>query len=301
MIQRVKRLLCFLFFLILSLHPLAYSAQNWQIIKGDHFIINFTKDKKFAQEVLSKSDEYYRKIAENFGFSRYSNFWTWENRARIFIYPDHSSYIEATGQPQWSDGVADYKNKQISTYNGNEKFSVTILPHEIAHLIFRDFVGFIGDIPAWLDEGVAQSADEEDYEKAKTKAVELYEKSSLITLSDLTSIDIKEKAKFTSVFDIRMKDNDPGILILNPEQMLMVYYVESASIVGFLRERYGPNRFKDFCSELREGKTVEEALRKAYPVDCPNIKALEQKWRQYLSEQEKTSKEKEEEKEGEDE
>jgi hypothetical protein len=43
---------CLLVFFVL---PSTATALFWQTIKGDHFIINFTDDKNFAQEALLKA------------------------------------------------------------------------------------------------------------------------------------------------------------------------------------------------------------------------------------------------------
>ncbi|MCM8796248.1 MAG: hypothetical protein NC928_06165, partial [Candidatus Omnitrophica bacterium] len=119
-------------------------TQEWQELKGEHFLVYFTQDKKFAQEVLNKAEVYYQRIASELGYPRYSEFWLWDKRVKIYIYPDHTSFLQATQQPQWSYGMADYKNKQIISFLWSKGFLESLLPHEIAHLIFRDFVGFKG-------------------------------------------------------------------------------------------------------------------------------------------------------------
>ena len=88
-------------------------AQEWNELKGDHFIIlDYSKEQSDAKHVLDKAEKDYRRIAEDLGYVRRSEFWTWSNRVKIYIYPDHSSYIEASGQPVWSQAVADYSKKE---------------------------------------------------------------------------------------------------------------------------------------------------------------------------------------------
>ncbi len=268
---------------VLAIFPSVCLALFWQQVKGDHFIVNFTDDKQFAQDVLARSEVYYDKIADSLGYPRYSDFWTWNKRVDIFIYPDHTSYLQATGQMEWTDGKADYKHKQISIYAGNPKFLETILPHEIAHLIFRDFIGFKGDVPLWLDEGVATSAQEETLADIKKRVKELYNRSALMTLDDLMTVDFKTSSKSSTFHRILMKDNSKGFLLLEPSNFIAVFYAQATSLVSFLKEQYGTDRFTDFCRELRDGKNVDEALKKAYPEECPGVKELEKKWREFLS------------------
>ena len=47
-------------------------------------------------------------------------------------------------------------------------------------------------------------------------------------------------------------------------------------------EKFGSNAFSGFCRELRDGKTVEEALSLAYPLQIHNLQEFEDGWREYL-------------------
>ena len=98
------------------------AAQEWQELKGEHFIIYFGQDRNFASNALRKAEANYERIATDLGYARSSNFWTWSNRVKIYIYPDQKSYVTHTGQPEWSYGMADYDNKQILGCSGNQDF-----------------------------------------------------------------------------------------------------------------------------------------------------------------------------------
>jgi hypothetical protein len=272
-----------LFLLWFFCNPSVSSALYWQELKGDHFIIKYTDNKKYAQEVITKSECHYTRIADRLGYARYTDFWTWNNRVVIYIYPDHTSYLQSTGQMEWSEARADYRKKEISMYMGNQIFLETVLPHEIAHLIFRDFVGFKGEVPLWLDEGVAISRQEEATTTFKKQIKELYDRSALLTLKDMTTLDFKNESSKTSFHHVLMKDNSKGYVLMQPNDFIAVFYAESASIVNFLIENYGLDRFTEFCRQLRDGKKLDEALRKTYTQEIPDIDHLEKKWREYIS------------------
>lgn len=268
---------------VLLLFNLAF-AQDWQELKGEHFLVYFTQDEKFAREALDKAEVYYRNIATDLGYPRYSEFWTWEKRVKIYIHPDRASFLKATGQPDWSEGMADYKNKQLVSYIWSSGFLESLLPHEIAHLVFRDFVGFTGQIPLWLDEGVAQWEEEEKRKKIKSSAKNLFENDGLLLIDDIMKLDIQNLKDKQGLF-IRptiTKDNTEGVLFLSVNNLIDNYYIQAASLVGFLIEKYGSVSFSNFCRELRDGKTVTEALKIAYPGYIKDLKELEYKWRQYL-------------------
>ncbi len=252
-------------FLILAMVMgcLAFSlqAQDWQELKGDHFIIYFVQDEKFASEVLSKSEKYYRDIASDLGYQRYSSFWTWDNRAKIYIYPDKESFLAASGQQGWSEGMADYTTKSISSYAWHEGFTDALLPHEITHLIFRDYVGFKGEIPLWLDEGVAQWMEPRKREVVKAAVGELLGQGKLFSVAALLKMDVRQ-----------VQDAD----------LARTFYIQAMSLVEFLITEYSADQFISFCRQLRDGKSFEEALRFSYPTSIRTVSDLEAEWRSYI-------------------
>lgn len=281
----MKKFKVFFYSLLVILWTINVFAEAWKEFKSEHFIVYFTGKDNFAKDVLHKAEKYYRNIAIELGYSRYSDFWSWDNRVKIYVYPDRETYLKKTKQICWSHGMADYHEKSISSYERSKDFTLSVLPHEIAHLIFRDFVGFKGEIPLWLDEGVAQWAEEARREQFKTALKQLYEKDALLLLSDLMKLDVRRFSE--SRLYIRptvTKDGDAGVVFLSLDQFVATYYLEGVGLVGFLIEKYGSNRFADFCRQLRDGKTINGALKGAYPNHIKNIEDLEKKWREHLKE-----------------
>lgn len=264
--------------------PRPSHAESWQELSGEHFIVYHRGEDKFAKDVLDKAEVYYERIASDLGYPRYSEFWTWDRRVKIYIHPDHASYIKATGQPQWSKGMADYTNKQIVSFVWSQGFLDSLLPHEVAHLIFRDFVGFKGETPLWLDEGIAQWEEAAKRDALKFLARQFYEKDSLLSLQDMMTWDIKALTDPKRVY-IRptiTKDGEKGILFLSSKSFVDTYYLQAASIVGFLMEKQGSSNFAEFCRQLRDGKSMDEALSFAYPTSTRSVSELEDQWRRYL-------------------
>ena len=271
-------------FLMFNLAPNA-QAQQWKEMGSEHFICYFNGDEAFIKDVLSKSEVYYGQIALDLGYPRYSEFWTYEKRVKIYIYPDHASFIKATGQPKWSHGMADYSNKEIVGYLWSEEFIDSILPHEMAHLVFRDFVGFAGEIPLWLDEGVAQHAETARQDRFKSFIKQLYDEDKLLSIDDLMHLDVRKLKEIDRIY-VRVTRNKEGkatALFLSTDSLISNYYAVSVSVVGFLIDKYGSGRFSNFCRELRDGKIVEDALKVAYAPNLNDLNELEAKWREYLA------------------
>lgn len=250
-----------IFYLQWSIHTVC-AQEQWQELKSEHFIVYYEEgaSKKFAEEVASKSETYYKSIASELGYQRYSGFWTWENRVKIYIYPNKESFLNATGQNRWSEGMADYTHKAILSYAWHEGFLDALLPHEMTHLIFRDFVGFKGEVPLWMDEGVAQWMEPRKRELLVPAMRNLIQQNNILSLKQMMRLDVRQV-------------KDP--------QLVQAFYVEAASLVGFLIRNYGPSNFILFCRQLRDGKDVEEALAFTYSTTVRDIDKLEEKWLAY--------------------
>ncbi len=279
--------LCVLASLYLSFPPAEASQRNWQELKSEHFVIYFTDNANFAKGVLDKSEDYYKRIAGELGYVRYSDFWTWENRARIYLYPDHRSFIKETNQPDWSQGMADYRGKKIISYTWSRGFLESLLPHEMAHLIFRDFVGFRGEIPLWLDEGIAQWAESFKRDYVKTLAKQAYKDNLILPLKEMMILDVRKIKADSKVYvtPVITNDNVKGVMFLSGDRLVNAYYLQAVSLVDFLITRFGSGGFIDFCRQLRDEKSLDEALRFAYPMHIRSLDELENEWKKYLAEE----------------
>jgi hypothetical protein len=279
-----KKLKLFLFIFLSVLCLAADNIEDWHEKKSEHFIVYFTQDDKFAQEILDAAEKEYRRIAYDLGYARYSEFWTWDKRVKIYIYPDRESFLKTTGQPAWSEGMADYTNKQIVSYVWGKGFIESLLPHEITHLVFRDFVGFKGEIPLWLDEGVAQWEEEAKRKEVKNLIQRYFQEDNLLLVSDIMKLNITHLKNKPGVLirATRTKEGKDGVLFLSANNLVEIYYIQSVSLIGYLIEKFGAQAFSGFCRELRDGKSVEEALKISYPLHIRTIQEFEDGWREYL-------------------
>jgi hypothetical protein len=247
--------------LMLGMCACAASAQPWKEEKGDHFIVFYVNDAARPKEIIRKAEFHYNKVASDLGYARHSKFWQWDNRVKIYIHPTKEAFQQATGQPAWSHGMASYLEKSIHSIEGGERFLDAILPHEIAHLVFRDFIGFRNEVPLWMDEGVAQWQEDDKRRDALNTMPELVASSEIFTLSTLMTHDIR-------------LEPDP--------RRVAIFYTQSISLIDFLVKTFGASSFTDFCRELRDGKPLEDALRSAYPHSLRSIEDLEDRWRKYV-------------------
>jgi hypothetical protein len=258
---------------LLSFAPVVMAQESpFQEMTSKHFLAQFTLDDErgLARQVLDRAEMYYDKVARDIGYSRYQNFWTWESRVKIVIYPDQVSFARFTGQPAWSKGYASrdsqlFRERAIVTYNGQPDLLEEVLPHEIAHLMFWDHLGFNNrSAPLWFEEGVAQL--EEPATRAKVQEA-------------LKGVVRAEKhIPFFTLMAARPED-------LKGNLNLSLFYAESLSVVVFLIEKYGQDAFYRLSKELRDGKDFNEAFVRAYSGIFDSFASAEGRWRSYLLEQ----------------
>lgn len=251
------------FLIITSLFFGVLQAQEnakWNIEKSTHFIVYYKHAQKtFVDELIMQAENYYNRIADDLGFRRF-NFWLWENRAKIYIYDDREDFHTSTGFVSWSAGLAITKAKTIHTYPYAKGFFETILPHELGHIIFREFVGFDNLlVPIWLDEGVASSLEE--------GRAALSGKIIKPAIADGTFIPIKNLAKF-----------NPQLTQENKK--INLFYAESISIVNYLIKEFGKDNFIIFCQRIRDGKNLVESIRLTY--DFNNLDELNISWKKFV-------------------
>jgi len=254
-----------LFFIITTLVLICTvaQAQDWEVIKSEHFLVYHLDDKDFAKSVSKRAEKYYDKIASDLGYVRHDKFWLWENRAKIYIYRSHEEFISGEGIPrEWATGVARYDSKTIASYRTSGEFMDTLLPHELTHLIFRDFVGFKGKIPLWIDEGVAQWEEKFKKEQAIGIVKALIREGNFIPIGKLMKMDVRQEADFN---------------------LARGFYAQAITLVGYLIEKYGGTKFTHFCRQLRDGKSVDEALSFVYTNSIGNTGELEEKWVEYYA------------------
>jgi len=251
--------LFFLFILILAypFHTFAQvSTSFWQTKKSQHFIINYqnaTLD--YVDNLIYNAEKYYNDIVDELGFRRF-DFWTWDNRAKIYLYSSSTDYLDDTGRMAWSGAMVNVKKRTIKTFINQESFFESILPHEMAHIIFREFIGMNTPLPLWLEEGVACSQEKVQLSERLQFARNLVKSNMYIPLEKLSGI------------------IDYNLVMPN------VLYSESASLVTFLLQNYGKESFLDFSRTLRDNKSWIEALKDAYRFN--DLKDMEEEWKEFM-------------------
>ena len=243
-------------FLFLPFVACASEGGGWRESKSEHFEVFYNKAPDyFVKSVIREAEAIYRRTTYSLGFTR-SKGWIAGDQVRIYIFDGSKEYSRASGLP-WSGASVSVAQRTIKTFPSANGFFDSTLPHELGHIVFRDFVGFNADIPLWLDEGVA-----------------VYQEQSGRLGADQAVRAALKSGKFIPLGDLGQTRIDRSF----PNGRIKLAYAESASVVAYLIDHGETYRFVRFCRELKDGRRFDWALNKAY-MKFKNISDLEQAWK----------------------
>lgn len=227
-----------------------------------HFVI-YCNDETLSNEIATKVEQYYE-IPTDLGLGEGGKFWM-KDKVYIYIYDTPQQFSQFTGRECLSSsGYSDFKRRSIYTYKDVNHLIEAVIPHELTHLIFADFMEFSPNYPAWVSEGLAMY-EESKYCKAYIdnyqKILDQMKRGAYFSVDVLTKIDISKETKL---------------------ELIQFWYVESMSLVIYLIDAYGRGKFYLFCKNLKEGMELNKALENAYSPDMKGVSELTERWLNYI-------------------
>ena len=258
------RIISILVFLICNISLIEAKEISLKELRSEHFIIKYQRGVStgYIYKIKHEAEYDYRYITQEFHLIR-GNFWTWENRARIFIAASRQSFLKNFPCYKWSQACVDYRKKSIWTYAGQKGFFDT-LRHEMTHIIFREYIGY-RNFPLWLDEGMAVYMEQSPYPLQVRRSINYMRKA--IRLGRYFSFN-------------KMAVVDVNYLNSLSESKIDLFYQQAFSMIYFLIKRYGRDNFAEFLRGLKGGKGLMEALTSAYP-EISTMNNFQKRWKKF--------------------
>jgi hypothetical protein len=174
----------------------------------------------------------------------------------LYIYADTQDMRDAVlYEPGWTGGLAypDHNIVIIGIEPSQIDWGKRTEAHELTHVLVGHLTfSCLGDVPTWLNEGLAV------YGEGGPEASGLAQFNDAVTKDTLISV-----RSLSGGFS-----EDPAKADLS--------YSESYSLVNFLVKQYGQDKMTALLKMLRDGSTVDEALKAVYGFD---IEGFEDAWR----------------------
>lgn len=174
----------------------------------------------------------------------------------IYVYEkvsDLQSGLRLGGR-EWVGGHADPRLGVVMVYGTADPLDLlrleSDLSHELTHVMVYQIVGpGYGTMPVWLDEGLAINAE------PQPSPIYADSLNTAIQADSLESIQI-----MCTSFGI-----DPNRAILA--------YAESASLVRYLQDRFGPQTLQELLAAYREGASCEGGVQRVLNLSLPELQA----------------------------
>ena len=219
-------------------------------------------DKSFAQELMATAQQALNRLGEDTGAYL-------EKPARIYIYANAQDLKGAMIYPQeWTGGAAftRFGTIVIGIAPDSLPWGKRAITHELTHLVIHQMtLNPYGDLPNWLDEGLAMYAEGmlgPEYTSRLHKAIA---EDSLISVRSLSS-------PFSAY-----------------AEQSYLSYAQSYSLVGFLISNYGRDKMLELLNTFSEGSSYDGALEKVYGFDMDGLDTL---WQDYVTKQYQPTEEK---------
>jgi hypothetical protein len=180
----------------------------------------------------------------------------------IYIYADTFDLQEAIlYEPSWTGGQAfpDQNIAILGIAQYDLEWGRDAIVHELTHVLIGHLTfSCLGDVPTWLNEGLAVYSEGELDPASQQQLEDAIRDNTLLTVRSLSG-------GFSEVAD-----------------KAYLSYSQSYSVTKFLIETYGQDKVTSLLVGLRDGLTIDEALLQIYGF---NVDGLEDAWRSAIGAQ----------------
>jgi hypothetical protein len=236
------------------------SEHNWQTAASGPLNIHwYSGDRAFAEDLLNAGQNGLARLQNDAGLQP-------GQPINLYIYANTEDMKDAIlYEPTWTGGMAysDHDIVIIGISQSDLEWGRETIAHELTHVLVGHLTfSCLGDVPTWLNEGLAMYAEGELDWNSKTQLDEAIKNDQLFSVRTLSG-------GFSE---------DSGKAYLS--------YSQSYSLVKFLIETYGRDRMNSLLTALRDGNTIDEALTQVYGFD---VDGLENDWRDWVGAAPKTT------------
>lgn len=233
--------------------PWLDSIHNWQTTASGLVNIHwYSGDQAFAKDLLNAAEAGLARLQNDAGLQP-------DQPIHLYIYANTDDLKDAIlYEPSWTGGMA-YSEHDVVIIGISQRdleWGRTTIAHELTHVLVGHLTfSCLGDVPTWLNEGLAVYAEGKLDPDSQSQLEEAIRSDELLSIRSLSG-------GFSEV---------PSKAYLS--------YSQSYSIVKFLIETYGQDRMNSLLLALRDGSTVDQALMQVYGFD---INGLENAWRESI-------------------
>jgi len=226
-------------------------VHDWRTINEGLINLHWYRgDEAFARDLLTAAQN-------GLTFNETQSGLTADAPIDIYIFADTNDLRDAIlYEPSWTGGQAfsDQDIVILGISQSDLEWGRDAIVHELTHVLVGHLTfTCLGDVPTWLNEGLAVYSEGELDSNSQTQLDDAIQNDTLLSIRSLSSgfSEVPDKAYLS--------------------------YSQSYSVVKYLIETYGQEKMTALLTSLRDGLTVDEALLQTYGF---NVEGLEDGWRE---------------------
>jgi len=236
------------------------AEHDWQTVTSGFINLHwYSSDQAFAEDLLQAAITGLARLQNDAGLHP-------DQPIHLYIYANTDDMKDAIlYEPTWTGGMAyaDHDIVIIGISQRDLEWGRATIAHELTHVLVGHLTfSCLGDVPTWLNEGLAVYAEGKLDPASKSQLDQAISGDQLLSVRSLSG-------GFSEV---------PNRAYLS--------YSQSYSIVKFLIETYGQDSMNSLLIALRDGNTTDDALLQVYGFD---IDGLENAWREAVGASPKTA------------
>jgi hypothetical protein len=223
---------------------------NWQTLSEGKIRLHwYNQSESFARDLLTTAQKGLERNAAQAGLAP-------DAPIDLYIYASTDDMRQAVlYEPSWTGGMAfpEHNIVIIGISPADLDWGRNAIVHELTHVLVGHLTfSCLGDVPTWLNEGLAVFSEGDLDPYSQNQFDKAIQSNTLLSVRSLSGgfSEIADKANLS--------------------------YSQSYSLVKFLIETYGQEKMTQLLIALRNGATVDEALRQTYGFD---VDGLEDAWR----------------------
>ena len=222
---------------------------EWQTYQEETITIEWSVgDLQFAKDLHQIITDAVNSLSLNAGLQL-------EGDLKFIVYPTSTDLAEAGVRlPEWVGGVAypDFNIIILAIAPDEYAWAKEVIAHELSHLITHGLIFNCvgGDIPTWLDEGIAM------FSESPTEVEEM----NLV----VQYLEIGELPKLLSLSNGFSADTDAAHLS----------YTQSSAVVHFLIGEYGKENLALLLDSVKSGRNFDVLMEEIYGFDTNELDSL---------------------------
>ncbi len=235
-----------------------YAArEKWIDLETANCVVYY-KNTKYAKTVAKRVEETLERVTEQL---QYDDLDWHKDKCKVFVFDDATTWKEFVKESgvasEWADGFAYGPLREVYMHAGDPDGMLNrVLPHELTHIIHREYARDDAYLPLWLLEGLACYNEFSGKETRFGLVKRALASGRMIPLGSLAAFRAYPRGDAVNLF-----------------------YAESLMLVEFIMDRFGHEGLVRLHKKLRKVEEFDKLVKRTFKMD---VEEFERQWLDYI-------------------